>query len=74
MTTRSPSRRHRIPALIRSLLSGTRRRWLHRSYCLLRSPSQWNLFGTIAVWVILAIGAFTTLGWLWGSGPYSSWQ
>lgn len=47
---------------------------MHRSYCLLRSPSQWNLFGTIAVWVILAIGAFTTLGWLWGSGPYSSWQ
>ena len=47
---------------------------MHRSYCLLRSPSRWNLFGTIAVWVILAIGAFTTLGWLWGSGPYSSWQ
>lgn len=73
MTTRSPSRRHRIPALIRLLLSGTRR-WLYRSYRLLRSPSQWNLLGAIAVWVVLAIGAFTALGWLWGSGPYSSWQ
>ena len=36
------------------------------------SPRRWRLFATIVVWVILAIVAFTVLGWMWGSGSYLS--
>ena len=35
-------------------------------------PRRWGLLGTIVFWVILAIAAFTALGWMWGSGPYFS--
>lgn len=35
-------------------------------------PRRWGLLGTIVFWVILAIAAFTVLGWMWGSGPYFS--
>lgn len=35
-------------------------------------PRRWGLLGAIVFWVILAIAAFTALGWMWGSGPYLS--
>ncbi len=35
-------------------------------------PRQWRLFGTIVVWVILTVCAFTMFGWVWGSGSYLS--
>ena len=35
-------------------------------------PRLWGLFWAIIFWVILAIAAFTVLGWVWGSGPYFS--
>ena len=35
-------------------------------------PRQWGLFGAIVFWVILAIAAFTVLGWIWGNGSYFS--
>lgn len=35
-------------------------------------PRRWGLFGAIVFWVILAIAAFTVLGWIWGSGSYFS--
>ena len=35
-------------------------------------PQRWGLFGAIVFWVILAIAAFTVLGWIWGSGSYFS--
>lgn len=38
------------------------RRWITRRF------SSWPLFGTIAVWVVLALAAFTILGWVWGQG------
>ena len=37
------------------------RRWVIR-------PIRQSLFGTILFWVLLALFAFTLLGWLWGEG------
>ena len=33
-----------------------------------------SLFATITLWVFAAAGAYTLLGWLWGSGDMWSWQ
>ncbi len=61
----------RVVESIRCIFRAARNR-VGRFGFVIFEPRRWRLFETIVVWVILAIVAFTVLGWMWGSGPYFS--